>query len=517
MNENYANLYSGGQDNPETMTAENIPVNVLPEVPEIPKYEYHTSERVTAGILLLCGFLLVRFGAFHTSGLITTLIYWIIVTTMTIFFKKEKKEFLLGDKLGIAVLYIFSAVDTITANGFLKFLNFIFLLMAWNLILLRMASPHGVLKYLPYSVNKAVFAQPFAEFNKAFQAIFSGNKSGAFWKNVAYVAIGLVVAVPLTCMVASLLIEADDNVSNIVGNLIKIPPEELLEMIPQIAVGLLIGAGLFSSVWGSLHKSTILNQEECAKKVEGMRIVPNPILYAMVTPICVLYVIYIISQTSYFLGGFTGQTNGLTYAEYARKGFFELCWICCINFAVIAGMGLLARISGAVRPMMQKIYSTFLSGCSIFIAGTAIAKMAMYIHVYGMTQFRIYTTWFMILLVIGFVGLIIKQFANDFNLGKMACIAFTIMFGILCFSRPDAMIVRYNAEHYLSGQIQEFDTSVLRGTSDDAWAELSKYDNDTLYKLVGNSYQSEVRNHTFSDFYEMTNLSAWELLNNDWK
>ena len=180
-------------------------------------------------------------------------------------------------------------------------------------------------------------------------------------------------------------------------------------------------------------------------------------------------------------------------------------------------MGLFAKISGAVRPIMQKIYSTFLCGCSIFIAGTAIAKMAMYIHAYGMTQLRVYTTWFMILLVIGFVGLVIKQFVTNFNLGKMACIAFTIMFGILCFSRPDAMIVRYNAEHYLSGQIQDFDSSVLRGTSDDAWAELSKYDNDTLYRLLGNSYRSEIRNHTFSDFYEMTNLSAWELLINGQK
>lgn len=71
---------------------------------------------------------------------------------------------------------------------------------------------------------------------------------------------------------------------------------------------------------------------------------PNAMVYAAVTPICILYVLFFVSQFPYFLGGFTGElAEGFTYAEYARKGFFELCAVCCINFAVIGIMSFMAK------------------------------------------------------------------------------------------------------------------------------------------------------------------------------
>ena len=238
-------------------------------------------------------------------------------------------------------------------------------------------------------------------------------------------------------------------------------------------------------------------------------------LYAGVTPLCVLYILYAVSQMNYFMGGFMGTlAEGYTYAEYARKGFFELCWVCVINLAVIAGIGFFARMTGSVKPLLLKIYSIFLNFCSLFLAGTAIAKMFLYIKYYGMTRLRIYTTWFMFLLIIGFVVLIIRQFRYSLNIGKIAYIVFTVMFGLLVFSRPDEWITKYNANQYLAGNLNDFDEKVLNDMSSDAWAAMSFYD---LNQFDGKIINAELEARTEelqNDFYQILNLSAWEMLYN---
>lgn len=52
-----------------------------------------------------------------------------------------------------------------------------------------------------------------------------------------------------------------------------------------------------------------------------------------------------------------------------------------------------------------------LSIFTLILIATAISKMVMYISVYGLTQLRFYTTWFMLLLAVIFVMIIVKQSA----------------------------------------------------------------------------------------------------------
>ena len=70
----------------------------------------------------------------------------------------------------------------------------------------------------------------------------------------------------------------------------------------------------------------------------------------------------------------------------------------------------------------------------------------------------------MILLSLIFVMVIIKQFRFDMKFAKHLCVIFTIMFGVLCFSRPEAIIAKYNTEMY---QLKELDTDAILDMSDD--------------------------------------------------
>ena len=89
-----------------------------------------------------------------------------------------------------------------------------------------------------------------------------------------------------------------------------------------------------------------------------------------------------------------------------------------------------------------------------------------------------------------------------------------VMLGLLCLSRPDAWITRYNVEMYLAGQLEEFDTSVLYDMSDDAWAALAAYNDTALSQLgagkpFGYSLSREMKDRAGSqDFWERLNLSS---------
>ncbi len=481
----------------------------LPPVTETKKKapSFTRTEYVMACVLLLCGFFVVRFGVVHPTGLITTLLYWGLLTVELVFLHRAKLPFNTTDKLLAVTLFLFAGVYTITANELIKFLNTVFLIMADGLLLFRLGNDrNAVMQFLPLSLLRSVFELPFSRFSMAFSAAISGTKGKKFWKHAAYVLIGLVMTVPLTAIVATLLIDADDTMSVMLGNFLSAcSPEETVRIIVQFLIGLLVGAAMFSALYCTNHGTAVLHADRCEEQLTSCRIIPGTILYAAVTPICVLYLMFFFSQMQYFMGGFTGETSGYTYAGYAQQGFFQLCTVCCINLAVIAGMGFFISNTGK-KPLALRLYSCYLCICSVFLAGTAMAKMFMYIHVYGLTPLRLYTTWFMVLLVIGFMTIFLRQFLHKLPVGKIGAAAFILMFGLLCFSRPDALIARCNAEMYLTGQIEEFDTSLLYSLSDDAAAVLSSYSPEEQEQLDVTHYLLDADRGR--GFYRSLNLSA---------
>lgn len=478
---------------------------------------YTTAERITAAVMLVLGFLWVRMTLYHATGLCTTLLYAAIITAQVIFLKKGGMQFDKAGKLAIAVEYAFTLVFTVTANDLLKALTVVYLMIAGCLMLFHTANPDGqILRFLPVSIGKSLFAALFMHFANGAGAITSGAKSKGFWKNTGYVVLGLVLAVPVTCIAGGLLCSADENMNQLVSKLFRIPQEETMLLFVHMGLGIPAGLMLFSALFTTVRRRLKHDPQECEEMAKNCRFVPTPVIYAAVTPLCLLYLLFFFSQLQYFLGGFTGNVSGFTYAEYARRGFFELCGVCSMNVLVIACMGFFARRAGEKKALALRIYAVFLCVSSLLLAGTALAKMFLYIRVYGMTQMRIYTTWFMLLLVIGFVALLVRQFKEDLNLGKLGVIVFTVMFALLCFSRPDAWMIRYNAEMYLCGQLEEFDDEVLDEMSDDAWSALTAYDTATTNRLLHADSKAEFASRTsgakYDDLWQKMNLSAWELL-----
>ena len=159
------------------------------------------------------------------------------------------------------------------------------------------------------------------------------------------------------------------------------------------------------------------------------------------------------------------------------------------------------------------MYNIVLCVFTLFMIAVAISKMFMYISKFGLTRLRIYTSWFMALCAFIFILIIIKQFKLDFRLSKWSTVIFTVMFGILCFSRPDFVIAKYNIAMYESGEIEELDIYQLTGMSDDSWEVLLESDcfngeNRKDFEGIAELKKRELKD----DSYERLNISSLKVL-----
>lgn len=246
----------------------------------------------------------------------------------------------------------------------------------------------------------------------------------------------------------------------------------LMIYLVQLLLGLPIGMFLYNSLYNNATRRNIrsLRQSDCTRILEGMRIAPGMLLYAIMTPVCFVYAVYIGLQASYLFSGFAGTLpEGFSYASYARSGFFELCFLSVLNFLLIALLFLTCRRQGDARPLPLRIYSSILCVITLLLIATSESKMFLYISEMGLTPKRVYTAWFMLFLALVFLMLLLRQFRPRFHLARGVLVTGTLMLGLLAFSLPDAWIASYNLNAYKAGKLPQLHISDFVDLSDDAY------------------------------------------------
>lgn len=457
--------------NDNTLSVNSVPSMERAALQEKP--EYTKAEKIISAVVMLASFGFVRYVLFHATGFITTGLFIAFITAAIIYLRSKKCEFSRFNKLLTVLLYVFSLVFSITANNFIKTLDAMFLFGAGAYMVYSVGAGNKTIeKFLPFAMAKALLEYPFASFGaqcRITSDVVSDSKTG---KNIKLIIAGLVVTVPLTAIVAALLMSADSGVEMMLSGFFeKLDSTEFWNIVIEIIFSLPLSMYIFGMLYTNTHctEDRKLDERRCIEKIFNMRFVSNLVCYTAITPICLLYVLFFISQTKYFLSAFTGSLpDGFTYSDYARRGFFELCAIAVINLGVLCFISLHSKKAGREKPFMLKLYSLVLSVFTLVLIATALSKMVMYIKEYGLTELRVYTSWFMVLLAAIFVLIIVKQFRFDMKLAKHISIVFTVMFAVLCFSRPESLIAKYNIEMYESGYLDELDTDAILDMSDDA-------------------------------------------------
>jgi len=178
-----------------------------------------------------------------------------------------------------------------------------------------------------------------------------------------------------------------------------------------------------------------------------------------------VFSVYFLSQLTYLFSAFNNRLPELmTYAEYARRGFFELCTVAGINLAVIAAAHLIVQRE---KVRVLRAETTALCLFTLLLILTALSKMVMYIQTYGLTQLRVYTTWFMLVLFLIFAVTVVRQF-KQFNAARVMLLGFVILFLVLSYGNIDGRIAAYNINRYQNGTLEQLDVQALSCLSDAA-------------------------------------------------
>ncbi|MBQ8966417.1 DUF4173 domain-containing protein [Ruminococcus sp.] len=533
MNENN-NLYSG-----QPMTQQNgqpcynnyhpYPAQYQ-AVPKREPIEFTSAEKKLSYAALILGFLFVQFVFWNVKGYFTTAVFILIFSVIGIYLHKKEYKFSTSNKIWSAILYIFSTTFSITDNSFIKNLDMIFLIIGEAYLIYSVTTKRPMFgQFSVFEIAKSTLADPLSHFDKEFLAANSQIKMSRTGKYFKTIIGGLIVAVPLTVIVGALLVSADPGVERMITTIIDaINIPNLFTFIEKIFVSIPVAAYIFGQIYSHTNPDKIkaLNEEDCSTSIRKLRMIQNAAIYSAITPICVLYVMFFISQANYFLSAFMGSLpENYGYADYARRGFFELFAIELINAGVIFVMNFFSKKTGEEKPLALKLYSIVIAVFTLLITATAISKMVLYIRNFGLTQLRVYTTWFMVLTAFAFIFIIIRQFRHSFPFLRAAAVTFTIFFAVLCFSRPDALIARYNMENCTDSMtfndIREMtllssDAAAIVLEPEYAFTVDRMYENARYYEYKnfdsGRAYLENITNHHINhDPYYQYNFSSFML------
>lgn len=306
---------------------------------------------------------------------------------------------------------------------------------------------------------RAAFSLGFGKIGPAFRGLNETRKNmDANGKNRSAVFVGFLIAVPVLAVLIPLLVSADAAFE---GLLNLLPRMDISEPVASVILGLFAACVVYTRAVALAKSEKKAAEEKKRKKMHPLTV--NTVLGM----VCLLYMVYLFSQLAYISGGLAGiLPEEFTMAEYARRGFFEMVWLCAINLALITGAVALTgeKESGTLR----RILCLIIGVVTLFLVATAVAKMVMYIDSYGLTRLRVLTTVIMVFLAVTTVIVSLWLILPKLHYMKWIVITGLLIGGITAWVDVDTVVAAYNVRAYQAGQLETVDIHHLCSLSDGA-------------------------------------------------
>ena len=373
---------------------------------------------------------------------------------------------------GIGSLSLAFSGDTLCKLLLLLGLPLLFLLV----LLERLAlwTGEGLLSRL-HDFFYAAFSMSFGRLSVGVWALLHSGAEGSLRskRNLA-AALGLLCAVPVLLVLIPLLISSDAAFAGMLGSLDwSVALRGLLVLVYAAFTALLLFSLLFSSDRGP--KALELGAR---KGLEPAAVI------AFLAAVSGAYVLYLVSQFAYFTDAFRGLLpKDFTVAQYARRGFFEMCFIVAINLGLIVlALGLCRKEGGRV-PAAVKALALFLCVFSLILVATALSKMFLYMNRFGLTRQRVRTSVFMLFLAAVVLALALRLFVKRVPVLRLAVGLGAAMLICLSLANVDGLVARYNVSAWKNGKLDSLDMQTVCELGDGAvptLAELAACEDETV-------------------------------------
>lgn len=467
-----------------------------PYEPAQPAVAYPTGKRevIFAFVMLLLGFALCNSVLFAGLNLGASLaaIGCIVCSFIYLVCCGHRPCAYSTSLLGLSI--VIAAGFARTDDSFVKFVMTCFLLLGVNLGLCLMTeqnlrSPSSVRALL--DAPRAAFRFGFGGMPETFRGLGQAfRRSGSIGQKGGAFLLGICIAVPLLAIMIPLLISADAAFDGLMS---LMPEFDLQELFATVLFG-----GAFACVvyvrGAALHHA----QKETPK--ENPRKGLNPItVNTALGAVCLLYLVYLVSQLAYLAGGFAGiLPEGYTLAEYARRGFFEMALLCAANLSVMVfALGLVKQVGKA--PLTTRLLCLFVGIVTLFLVATASAKMFLYIGSYGLSRLRVLTQIIMLFLAVTTGVVMVWLFVPELPYMKVVLLTAMVIGTVTLWTDVNTQVARYNVDAYLTGQLDHVDVAYLNSLGSSAVPQLARLAEQAEDAGVAKTAQTYLENQGTGD------------------
>jgi hypothetical protein len=327
--------------------------------------------------------------------------------------------------------------------GMLKFLDVVATLGALVMAAIALASPRaGILaerfRESVWAVLAAIPVMVYGIAPNVSEALREARGRRAWESGSRRIVRSALLAVAMLVVFGSLLRSADP----IFASLVSLPDFDLgVALSHVVIVGLF--AWLFSGWANSALGSTLTSAHAPSRLPFSL---DTGDLTSSLGVLNVLFGAFMLAQLGWLFGGesFLRARTGLTAAEYARNGFFEMIWVVVlvIPLLVLTRAALVPGRAPARRHTLLSVPLILLLGG---IIASAAGRMQLYVHYYGLTVDRFYPLVLMgwLTFVLAWLAATVLRNSGQRFIAGCAASAFLVLVAINV-AAPDGLVARFN-------------------------------------------------------------------------
>ncbi len=416
-------------------------------------------------LLLLC--ILNSIVLFDQSFGINIIIFTIPFLIFLLVYMKVNK--LINNKKGLLFLIpilVLSTVSSFYSNIFIL-LNVLVIPVLYILFFVYTTNPTYNIIDLLKKATLQIFL-PFGKIGNFFVVVTIGIREKVKLNdNTKKFLKALLIVVPVTLLVLWLLTSADMVFENYFSNIFKV-----FDYIPNTnIIGRIISILILFTYIGS-----VLIYSINPKKTETKR--KNLDYYTirlLLTVLNVIYIVFDIIQIRSLLLHHVGNT--ITYAEYARQGFFQLMFISVINLIII----LLSKSTKETK--YNKIMSISMIFLTLIIIASSFIRMYLYESTYGYTILRLGVYIILITEVLLLIPTIIYIFNSKFKILRSYLYITIFVYTFINLFSIERIITENNIKRYY-----------IKDDIDIEYLENYNYDNiPQLYELFNKCKDEQLK------------------------
>jgi hypothetical protein len=394
-------------------------------------------------------------------------------------------------------LIFFATMVFVRANPFVTFLNVVVCLVLLGLVAHFYAAGRvarlGLVGYpivLLLTVANALTQPP--SLMSASVTLKAAREQGS--RNLLPVIRGCLLALPVLAIFTCFLASADLIFADYLEDILHL--EFLSDLLKLLRRGVIIlGAAWFlaGGLAYALSHSRMSANENALEKALGSLAQAISLGFIEVTTVLIsvdlLFLVFVWIQ--------------YTYAEYARRGFFELLTVSVLTLGLILGLHRLVRCETGWQRRIFNGLSSLMVGLVLVILASAFQRLLLYEAAYGYTQLRLYPHIFMIWLAVTFVWFLVTLWLwpDRFAIGAfVAVLGFVLTLNAI---NPDAFIAERNLARYQA--TGKLDAHYLTTLSEDVVPVLVL----AMDQVTGDEWEV-LSNHLRSRLERMEENTRWQ-------